>query len=173
MIFSKTKEYAKVIDWSPLWDSGAPMPQVFSNGQKTYLIYLIDEIESKIDNSTIQMIDNASDILYSLALIEFDGHTFRFGIANDEVFSGLPLYNKGLKPYCAHVIENSSWISDLKEIHKVHPYYDNDKWIDLKHYVLLFHDEIFEIVAKDFIVKIYKSTFKDLAIEIAINMNKK
>ena len=173
MIFTKTQEYAKLIDWTPMWDSGASMPQVFSNGHKTYLTYLIDESDSTIDASMIQMIDNTSDDLYSLAFIEFNGQTFRFGIANDEVFSGLPFYNKGLKPYCAHVIENSIWISDIINIHKVHPYFDSNKWIDLKHYVLLFHDEIFEIIARDYKVSVYKTTFKDLAIMIAEKMNNK
>ena len=172
MTFSKTQEYSKVIDWKPDWDTGAPMPQVFSNGHKVYLIYLINEIDPNWDGTYVTMIDNKSDNQYPLALVEFKGHTFRFGIANDEVFSGLPLYEKGLQGYSAHLIENSSWIKELKDIHKVHPYYNEKSWIDFKHYVLLFHDEIFEVVAKDYKIETFTTTFEALAIEIAKRMNK-
>jgi len=147
------------------------MPQVFSNGQKTYLIYKINEPDPDWDGTYVTMNDNTSENQYPLAVIEFDGQTFRFGIANDEVFSGLPLYKKGLQAYCAHEIENSSWIEELKSIHKVHPYYDEKNWTAFKHYTLLFHDEIFEIIAKDFKIQIYKGTFENMAMEIAKKMN--
>ncbi|PKP22242.1 MAG: hypothetical protein CVU05_04695 [Bacteroidetes bacterium HGW-Bacteroidetes-21] len=174
MFFSKKKkEYARVIDWSPAWDTGAPLPQVFSNGQKTYLTYLINESETNLDGTNLTMIDITSDTQYPLALVEFNGHTFRFGIANDEVLSGLPLYKKGLQAYDAHIIENSSWIEELKGIHRVHPYFNEKEWIDLKHFVLLFHDEIFEIIATAYQILTYKTTFETLAVEIAKRMNKK
>jgi hypothetical protein len=34
-IKTKTDEFARVIEWTHLWDTGAPMPQVFSNGYKS------------------------------------------------------------------------------------------------------------------------------------------
>src|SRR5690606_15716362 len=39
---------------------------------------------------------------------------------------------------------------ELKNINRVHPYFSENDWKDLKHFTLLFHDQIFEIVAKDF-----------------------
>jgi hypothetical protein len=167
-IKSNTAELAKVIEWTPKWDTGAPMPQVFSNGHTTYLIYLVAQEETELTE-----IDNSSETLYQLALVEFSGNTFRFGIANDEVFSGLPLWNKGLKGYAAHIIENSTWITELKNINKVHPYYNEDRWKDRKHFVLLFHDEIFEVIATDFKIETFKMTFGQLATEVARRMNYK
>lgn len=171
-IKTKNDEFARVIEWTPQWDAGAPMPQVFSNGHKTFLIYLINEPDPNWDGTYLKRIDNTSDNTYPLALIEFNGGTFRFGIANDEVFNGLPLWDKGLEFYSAHIIENSAWITELKNINKVHPYYNEDAWIDFKHFVLLFHDDIFEVIAKDYKVEVFESTFENLAVDVARRMNK-
>lgn len=56
----KTDEHAKVIDWSPQWDTGAPMPHVFSNGRKIFLIYLIYEPDHNWDGTYVTMIDSTS-----------------------------------------------------------------------------------------------------------------
>ncbi|MFM9943594.1 MAG: hypothetical protein ACKVQB_00030 [Bacteroidia bacterium] len=109
-IFENINEFAKVIEWIPQWDTGVPKPQVFSNGHRTFLIYLIDEPDPIWDATYITRKDNTSETTYPLAMVEFNGDTFRFGIANDDVFSGLPLWNKELKAYSAHIIQNSSWI---------------------------------------------------------------
>jgi hypothetical protein len=31
-----SKEYAREIEWEPAWSTGAPCPQIFSNGHETY-----------------------------------------------------------------------------------------------------------------------------------------
>ena len=147
------------------------MPQVFSNGQKTFLIYLINEPDPNWDGTYVTMIDNTSNTIYPLALVEFNGNTFRFGIANDEVFSGLPLWNKGLEGYAAHVIENSTWVKELKNINKVHDRYSEEHWKNEKHYTLLFHDEIFEIIATGYKIETFNTTFGKLAEEVARRMN--
>jgi hypothetical protein len=165
-------EYARVIKWEPLWETGAPMPQVFSNGRSVFLLYLVDAPDPQWDGTYTTMIDPTGNAVYPLALVEFRGGTFRFGIANDEVFSGLPLSGKGLQAYCAHIIENSSWINELKNIHKVHPYYKEDSWKNLQHFALLFHDEIFEVIAFNYKIEVVNSTFEKLAIEVARRMNK-
>lgn len=172
-IKTKTDEFARVIEWTPQWDTGAPIPQVFSNGQKVFLIYLINEpnSNSNLDVTYVTMNDSTSETTYPLALVEFSGHTFRFGIANDEVFSGLPLWNKGLEGYAAHIIENSTWIIELKNINKVHPNYSEDRWKDKKHFALLFHDEIFEVIATDYKIETFNTTFKQLAVEVVKRMN--
>lgn len=166
------KEHANVIEWHPRWSSGAPLPQVFSDGHKVYLIYYIDEEIKDFDGSFVRLIDNKSDENFNLALVEFNGGTFRFGIANDEVFSGLPLWTKGLEGYEAHIIENSTWIQELKSIHKVHPYFNEENWANKKHFCFLFHDEIFEVIAKDFKIETFNTTFEKLASKIVLKMNK-
>lgn len=166
-------EFARVIDWTPPWDVGAPMPQVASNGHRTFLIYLINEVDANWDGTYVNLINNTSDTMYPLALVEFTGHTFRFGIATDEVFDGLSLWGKGLKGYAAHIVEHSTWIEELKNINRDHHYFSEDDWKDLKHFILLFHDNIFEIVAKDFKIETFRTTFCQLAAEMAQRMNEK
>ena len=162
-------EIVKKIEWTPKWDGGAPMPQVFSNGQKVYLIYTVADW----DTDSIQKINTIGTGVENselLALVEFDGYTFKFGIANDEVFPGLPLYKSGLDEW-AHIIENSKWIEELKSIHKVHPGYNPFRWTQLNHYVLLFKDQIMEVIAKDYTVEIFETSYHELSIEVIRRMN--
>jgi hypothetical protein len=169
-----SKEHARVIDWQPSWSVGAPLPQVISDGLSTYLTYLINIPDPDWDGSYTTMIENRSDTTYPLALVTFiRPHSHRFGIVNDEAAPGHPLYNKGIEIYAAHIIENSFWIEELKQIHKVHPYYSDKHWENYKHYLLFFHDDIFEIIAEGYEIEIFNSTFRELTIEIAKRLNSK
>ena len=142
-------EYAVEIDGFPQWSTGAPLPHVFANTGIAYLIYLTDENDFAI-------------------IISFTGcNSHRFGIVNDEAADGHHLYEKGLQVYSAHVIENSKWIEELKTIHKVHPRFSEKHWIDYKHYLLFFHDEIFEVVATNFKIEKTNLTLKEAAIKVA------
>jgi len=168
----KTKEYARVINWTPSWSTGAPMPQVYSNGHKTYLIYLVNQPDPEWDGSCATVIDNTSATTYPLALVEFvRPDTHRFGTVNDEASNGHPLYDKGLELYSAHIVENSTWINELKTIQKVHPYFKESMWTDKKHFILFFHDEMFEIIAQDYKIEIFESAFLDLATEVVRRIN--
>jgi len=76
----------------------------------------------------------------------------------------------GLSGYAAHIIENSSW---LKEIHRVHEYFKESDWKDKKHFALLFHDEIFEVIATSYKIEVFKTTFRNLAMEASRRMNER
>jgi len=169
---SFSQEWAKIIEWAPAWATAAPLPQVFSNGQNTYLTYMINTPDPNWDGSYTTMIDNKSDKTFPLALVTFiKPNSHRFGIVNDEAADGHPLYKKGLEVYRAHIIENSSWIDELQQIHKVHPKYSHKHWESYRHFLLFFHDEIFEIVAEDYKIEIVNSTFKDIAVEVGKRLN--
>ena len=167
----KSGEFAKKIEWSPRWSAGAPLPRVFSDGFKTFLIYHIQEHDPNWDGTYVKMIDSSSSEVFPLALVEFNGGTFRFGIANDEVFGALPLASRGLKMYSAHIVQNSTWLEEIKSIHKKHAQYSEDRWTDIQHYTLVFHDEILEVLASDYRIETYKSTFKNLASEVINRMH--
>ena len=122
-----------------------------------------DSLEIKTINSSIVK----GEII---ALVEFYGHTFRFGIANDEVFQGLPLYKEGLKEL-AHTIENSTWIEEIKQIHKVHPYFNPLRWAKLIHYALLFKDEILEVIAEGYRIEVFRSSYEEIGGEVIKRMN--
>jgi hypothetical protein len=150
-----SNEFARVIEWKPEWSIGAPSPHVFSNGRETYLYYSTDEGE------------NASVLVtFSECL------SHRFGIVNDEAANGHPLYKRGLETCRAHIIENSKWIAEHKLIHRAHPHYSDDQWRDYKHFLLFFHDEVFEIIfSGDHKIERLNSTMKEMAIEVVKRLN--
>lgn len=118
-LFDKTKissdESVRIIDWTPQWDTGAPCVQIISSEYKTYLTYIIIDGDDSTSESLSSFPDDNPDLASPMALIEFSVLAFRFGGANEEVQHGLPLWDKGLKYYSAHIIENSSWIKELKQ----------------------------------------------------------
>lgn len=143
------------------------MPQVFSNGQKVFLTYIVaDWDEGSIKDFKELKSDGHDEYL---ALVEFEGNTFKFGIANDEVFHGLPYYGQGLE--WAQIIENSQWIEEIKQIHKMHPYFDESHWTNRNHYLLLFKDEILEVIATGFTIEIFRTSCERLGHEIIKRMN--
>jgi hypothetical protein len=73
-----------------------------------------------------------------------------FGPPNDEAFSGHPLAARGLGPYRAFEIENSSWIKSLERMNSVHPCHRPEHFACFKHFVFAFHDTTFECVAESF-----------------------
>lgn len=155
------------IDWVPKWDGGAPMPKVYNGHSKTYLTYVVA-------NSDVGIITDFQTLEHDgyeeyFALISFEGKSFKFGIANDEVFSGLPNYEQGIE--WAQIIQNSKWIEELKQINKVHPYFDESKWENQNHYLLTFKDEILEIVATGYDIEIFRTSPKRIAQEVIERIN--
>lgn len=55
---------------------------------------------------------------------------------------------------------------------QVHPGYRDRNWVDYKHYLLFFHDEILEVVAKGHKIEKTDLTPSEAANEIIKRMNK-
>ncbi len=143
------------------------MPKIYNGDFKTYLTYVVadwDE-ESITDFRTLES-DGYEEYF---ALVSFEGNTFKFGIANDEVFNGLPNYEQGIE--WAQIIQNSKWIEGLKQINKVHPYFDESKWENQNHYILTFKDEILEIVATGYEIEVFRTSSKRIAQEVVERIN--
>jgi hypothetical protein len=131
---------------------GAPLPVVLCDEHRLFLAYLLQADTSSWNGKSVRVVDLESSG-ESLALVEFRSRTsFMFGAPNDEAFHGHPLYSRGLKPYSAFVIENSSWIRHLERMNSVHPCHSPARYERLKHYVFAFHDSTFECVAESFTV---------------------
>lgn len=155
------EEFAREIEWKPRGSVGSPCPQVLSSGNRTFLIYYIDEPEKDWDETT-----------NTLVLVEFErANSHRFGIVNDEAADGHPLYEKGLNVHAAHIVEDSTWIKELKQMHMVHPRFSESHWTNYKHYLLFFKDEIFEIIAHNHKIEIFKGTVTDLSVEVVKRLN--
>jgi hypothetical protein len=139
---------------------GAPRPFVIAD---EYVIVLTYDIEDygrpwKEAPPVISSIGNAEDV----AIVRFDGHTHMFGPPNDEAFSGHPLASRGLHPYGAFKIENSSWIRQLEKMNSVHPRHRPERYSKLQHIVFTFHDSTFECVCERFDVRTARGSMRDV-----------
>jgi len=96
-------------------------------------------------------------------LVEFSGYwSYMFGGPNDEAFHGHPLATRGLHPYGAFQIENSSWIRQLEKMNSVHPFHKPERFERLRHYVLSFHDSTFECVADGYIISMHEGSLESM-----------
>jgi len=141
---------------------GAPLPIVLSDEHKILLAYVVQDTPSDWDGSHVRVVD-PSTLGEPLALVEFSSYSsFMFGAPNDEAFAGHPLASRGLHPYGAFQIENSSWIRQLERMNSVHPYHKPERFERLKHFVFAFHDSTFECVAEGFTVSEHEGSLESL-----------
>jgi hypothetical protein len=146
------EEYALQIEM-PAWETGAPLPHLLQNDNRTTVIYILSDKESYLDppNEDVQ---GASGAPEWLGVVSFEGCVCsKMGTPNDEVFDGHRLWGKGFVPYEAMIVENSAWIRELEKINSVHRQYRSERWQQLHHYILPFHDCTFECVANGFKAK--------------------
>jgi hypothetical protein len=162
LFLAKGEETALACAWEIPWETGAPLPHVISSGMSTYLMYVANEPDPEWDGSYVREMRTMDT--HRIALVKFiDCYAYQFGGPNDEVLVGHRLWGKGLAPYSAHVISNSRWLADMEHSNKVHPRYHPDKWRTLKHYLLLFHDEQFECLAKGYTIEVLQDSLEHVA----------
>lgn len=77
----------------------------------------------------------------------------KMGSPNDEVLEGHPLWGSGLEFYEAHEVKNSPWIKELMDINRVHDQFRESHWNEDRHFILTFHDETLECVARGAIAR--------------------
>lgn len=146
------------IEWSP----GAPLPFLMSNGRRAAVIVYVKTHDADWDGTYTTIVNPTTDQRESLAVIEFDGiHEVKFGGLNDEALHGHPLFGKGLVPYAAHEVVNSSWITESERRNSAHPYHQPGWHQRLRHFVLCFHDETLECIAEGIRTARITSSFAD------------
>src|SRR5215510_14038401 len=100
---------------------GAPIPIVLSDEFVTVVAFYLQNTPDDWDGTSIRIIGKETES-ETLALVRFfPCYASIFGPPNDEAFTGHPLENRGLRPYGAFIIENSSWIRRLEQMNSVHP----------------------------------------------------
>jgi hypothetical protein len=170
----KVDEQDRVIELKdvPQSDVGAPEPVVFSDEQTTLLAYRIQSEPFPFDGRVLTDADLAM-FAEEFALVEFRlCQSYMFGSPNDEAFAGHPLSKRGLEPYGAFEVENSSWIRQLEQMNTVHPSHRGGWLQRLKHFVFAFHDSTFECVAQSFSVSTHSDSFQSLLTEMQKRLNK-
>lgn len=160
---AKGKQYAVPIDFPVQWDVGAPLPHLLQNDYKTFLLFLLRDVDPRWDGTTVTSKSPADTAAKGIAIIEFKRcMATMMGTPNDEVLHGHPLHGHGLVSYTAQRVINSEWIETLRSINSVHHCYRPDFWKSLNHYVLWFHDCSFECVAESFDLQTVDSNIGDV-----------
>lgn len=162
-------EFLKSFDWMPGWDSRAPLPQVYSDTEKTYVLYVADK-NSVEDLEVKELPTDGPGKKQLIALISFSGATYRFGFASDAIFGGVP-YNFD-DVHWAHKVVNSRWISQLREIHFKRNRSETTFWDDRQHLILLLKMQLFEIIYLDYQTEIFNSNFQAVGNEVLKRLNK-
>ncbi len=112
--------------------SGSPQPQVRATEDSVVASYLTPDHKE-------------------LAEITFRGmRGHYFGGPNDETLSGHPLYKHGLRFYKAYEVMNSAWIREMMQRNRVHRQHSDSMFAKDRHFILTFHDSMFECVAKGY-----------------------
>lgn len=132
---------------------GAPTPIILASERALFVAFYLEQRDPDWDGTTCKIVTPDSDD-EPVAVVRFRGVTAQFfGPPNDEAFRGHPLAERGLKPYGAFEVLSSSWIRALERMNSVHPYHRPDSFSSCRHFVLTFHDTIFECVADSFTIE--------------------
>ncbi len=133
----------------PLSDIGAPLPIVIANEVYLGLLYYLSEPDPNWDGTDVNVVSTTTDDM-AVAIVEFERPTTHtLGPPNNEAFSGHPLASRGLRPYTAFEILDSSWIRQLERMNSVHRCHDRTRFMsDKRHFVFAFHDSVFERIAR-------------------------
>jgi hypothetical protein len=141
---------------------GAPIPVVLSDEHVTVVGFYLHNTPENWDGTSIRLVGKESEG-EPIALVRFAPcYATMFGPPNDEAFHGHPLYERGLTPYGAFLIENSSWIRRLERMNSVHPHHRPERFWARKHYVLSFHDSTFECVADGYTIEANDSSISEI-----------
>ena len=132
---------------------GSPLPAVLADEHRVALAYLIQEPVPIWKKSRAEA--DASSPDEDIAIVTFNlCRAHMFGPPNDEAFAGHPLAGRGLHPYAAFRIENSSWIRQLERMNSVHPHHRPEMFWNRQHLIFAFHDSTFECVCDSFEVTV-------------------
>lgn len=138
--------------------TGAPLPAVIADENHLYVVYIVEELDSSWDGRSVRVVTSESDGEV-VAVVQFSRPSAHFfGPPNDEAFEGHPLAGRGLRPYSAFEIENSSWVRNMEQRNRVHPQHSPSSYHDRRHFVLAFHDSTFECVARGYKSQIFRGS---------------
>jgi hypothetical protein len=130
-------------------DYGAPSPTILSNDTKLYIAFYAD----RTDNSTVLHERNE---VYDTGIValKFNRYiNYRFGMPGNETIHGHPYSKLGMSSCSFYELKDSDYIKSLQDIDKVHRRYDAEEWRQYHHYILTFHDNMFECVAHNFEIR--------------------
>ena len=156
------RDKVRTLESVPQSSFGAPIPVVLADEHRVVLAYYLQESAPDWDGSTVRVV-SPDDGDEPIAIVRFScciAHML--GPPNDEAFAGHPLANRGLRPYSAFEVTESSWIRHMERMNSVHPHHCPDVFWQLRHLVLAFHDSTFECVCRGFDVRSARGSLKSI-----------
>lgn len=153
---ARGEEYAETFDLGVRWCTGAPLPYLIVNDQKTLLTFLVDEPDPNWDGTSVTVKLPSDGRPQPLALVEFiQCHAAKLGHPNDEVFEGHRLHGRGSERYKPQIVRNSKWLAESEKNASIHRQHDPRKWRNLNHYIFWFHDSTFECIAASYKLEVF------------------
>jgi hypothetical protein len=131
------------LDDVPLPNPGAPEPLVLADEATLVVAYLTETPSTEGTDGTglLSPNDAASLVVFR------QWYASHFGPPNDEAFASHPLADRGLRPYGAFEVENSSWLRGFEARNRGNPRRDPQLFQRLRHWVWTFHDTVLECAA--------------------------
>jgi hypothetical protein len=134
---------------------------VVSDSNTTILLCRASNRDPNWDGTSIRVVSPSDTEAEPLLVFTFRQCTsIRFGFPNEDVLDGIPI--AGVRGYKAHRIHDSAWVAELNRIESVHP---TPHVLTPTHFLLAFHDEIFEAAADRVAVVTVVATLGDALLD--------
>jgi hypothetical protein len=83
---------------------------------------------------------------------------------------GHPYHKLGLRSYSFYELLDSDLVKSLDDTQKVHPFYNPKQSYLGNHYIITFHDSMFECVATDFEIRSENKTLNEQVLNLLAEM---
>lgn len=110
-------------------DTGSPSPFVVSSDTELMVFFYTDEEP------------------YCCVVKFTRGIHHKFGTPSSETIHGHPYHRLGLESYGFYELLESDYIMQMRIINEVHEQFDLETWKNYKHFIITFHDTMFECIA--------------------------
>jgi len=130
-------------------DCGAPFPIVLGSDNDLMVVFFKDE---EIDAEQSQESKDQEDSQV-IAVCFRDYVKYSFGSPNNELLGVHPYSLMGIGANSFYEMKDSPLVEEQRNLAKKHPYYDNERWNGYRHFIITFHEKMFECVAMGFEVK--------------------
>lgn len=149
-MYPVNKDRVVALNDIPQSSVGAPLPRIVADEHTCLVGFYLEVRDPDWDGSSVRVVEPETSE-EPVAVVSFSGYcATMFGPPNDEAFAGHPLSSRGLRPYGAFEVLDSSWIHQLERMNSVHPYHRRERYSELRHLILTFHDSTFECVARGY-----------------------
>ncbi len=127
-------------------DTGSPSPIILSTEGDMLILFLTQK-----DQRNVPSIRGKTEYETNVSMMKFTNCLkYTFGSPSNETLHGHPYYQLGLESYAFYEMKDSDMIKELQTIDKIHAYYNFEKWKYYKHYIITFHDNMFECVSTNY-----------------------